>query len=60
MLRAQVFEQMVTESVQLQYAEQTGLRLDDAELERTLGRIAESNKLSRRLSVSASSAKAPT
>jgi peptidyl-prolyl cis-trans isomerase SurA len=45
-LRSQVFEQMVTESVQLQYAEQTGLRLDDAELERTLTRIAESNKLS--------------
>ena len=45
-LRSQVFEQMVTESVQLQYAEQTGIRLDDTELDRTLERIAAGNKLS--------------
>ena len=45
-LRSQVFEQMVTESVQLQYAEQTGIRLDDTDLDRTLERIAAGNKLS--------------
>lgn len=46
LLRQQVFEQMINEEAQLQYAEQTGLRLDEADLDRTIERIAQGNKLS--------------
>ena len=42
----QVLERIITERAQLQLAAETGLRVDDAQLDRTLRRIAEENKLS--------------
>lgn len=42
----QVLERMITERAQLQFAAETGLRVDDVQLDRTLRRIAEENKLS--------------
>lgn len=45
-LERQLLERMITERVQLQFARETGLRVDDAQLEATLVRIAEQNKLS--------------
>lgn len=44
-LARQMLERLVYEKVQLQYAKETSLRVEDAVLERALGRIAESNKL---------------
>jgi peptidyl-prolyl cis-trans isomerase SurA len=45
-LERQLLERMITDWVQLHFARETGLRVDDVELERALGRIAEENKLS--------------
>jgi len=45
-LEKQVLERMIFNQVQLQYAKETGLRIDDATLEKTLSRIAEDSKLS--------------
>ncbi len=45
-LERQVLERLVNDRVQLQFAKTTGLRVDDAELDRALNRIAEDNKLS--------------
>jgi len=45
-LEKQILDRMIADRVQLQFAKETGLRIDDAELERALGRIAEENKLS--------------
>ena len=42
----QVLERLVVEKVQLQYARETGMRVDDLELDRTVNRVAENNKLS--------------
>src|SRR5687768_13352524 len=42
----QILERMVADRVQLQFAKETGLRVDDAELERAIERIAEQNKIS--------------
>src|SRR5262245_59720707 len=42
----QVLERLVVERVQLQYARETGMRVDDLELDRTVSRVAENNKLS--------------
>ncbi len=44
-LEKQMLERMVMDKVQLQYARETGLRVDDAQLEMALQRIAESNKM---------------
>ncbi|MDK2122489.1 peptidylprolyl isomerase [Parachitinimonas caeni] len=44
-LRSQVLERMINELVQLQFANDTGLKIDDAQLERSMQRIAEANKL---------------
>ena len=44
-LEKQVLERMIFNHVQLQYAKETGLRIDDATLEKTLSRIAEDSKL---------------
>ena len=44
-LEKQVLERMIFNQVQLQYAKETGLRVDDATLEKTLSRIAEDSKL---------------
>ena len=45
-LERQVLERMITDRAQLQFARDTGLRVDDAQLEAALTRIAEQNKLS--------------
>jgi peptidyl-prolyl cis-trans isomerase SurA len=45
-LRRQVLERLVAESVQAQRASETGLRIDDETLARAIERIAESNQLS--------------
>ncbi len=45
-LEKQVLERMIYSRVQLQYAKETGLRVDDAQLEKALARIAEDNKIS--------------
>jgi peptidyl-prolyl cis-trans isomerase SurA len=45
-LEKQVLERMISDRAQLQYAAQTGLRIDDNQLDRTIERIAEDNKLS--------------
>jgi peptidyl-prolyl cis-trans isomerase SurA len=44
-LERQVLERMISTSVQLQLAKETGLRVDDTELDRALQRIAAENKL---------------
>jgi peptidyl-prolyl cis-trans isomerase SurA len=44
-LQRQVLERMITERAQLQFARETGLRVDDLTLDRTIARIAENNKL---------------
>jgi peptidyl-prolyl cis-trans isomerase SurA len=45
-LEHQVLERLIVEKVQLQYARETGMRVDDLELDRTVNRVAENNKLS--------------
>jgi peptidyl-prolyl cis-trans isomerase SurA len=45
-LQRQILDRMISDRVQLQYAKETGLRIDDAELDRAISRIAEENKLS--------------
>src|SRR5215471_4751705 len=42
----QVLDRLVFEKVQLQFAKETGMRVDDLELDRTVNRVAENNKLS--------------
>ncbi len=44
-LERQVLERLILERAQLQLAAESSLRADDASLERAIGRIAESNKL---------------
>jgi peptidyl-prolyl cis-trans isomerase SurA len=44
--RKQLLERMIVDKAQLQLARETGIRVDDAFLDRAIGRIAESNKLS--------------
>jgi peptidyl-prolyl cis-trans isomerase SurA len=44
-LEKQLLDRMITDQVQLQYAKETGLRVDDTELDRALGRIAQDNRL---------------
>ena len=44
-IERQLLERMIGDRVQLQFAKETGVRVDDAELERAIGRIAEQNKL---------------
>jgi peptidyl-prolyl cis-trans isomerase SurA len=45
-LEKQILERMITDRMQLQYAAQTGVRVDDIQLDKTMERIAEQNKLS--------------
>jgi peptidyl-prolyl cis-trans isomerase SurA len=45
-IERQVLERLVVEKVQLQFARETGMRVDDLELDRTVNRVAEGNKLS--------------
>jgi peptidyl-prolyl cis-trans isomerase SurA len=44
-LERQLLDRMITDRVQLLYARDTGLRVDDTELDRALGRIAQDNRL---------------
>ncbi|MET0682525.1 MAG: peptidylprolyl isomerase [Casimicrobiaceae bacterium] len=45
-LEKQLLERLITERVLMQYAKDTGIRVDDTQVERALVRIAEDNKLS--------------
>jgi peptidyl-prolyl cis-trans isomerase SurA len=45
-LEKQVIERMINDKVQLQFADETGIRVDDATLDRAIERIAEGNHLS--------------
>src|SRR5437868_4471325 len=45
-LQRQVLERMITERVQLQFARETAIRVEDLDLDRTVARIAEANKMS--------------
>ncbi|MCX7892919.1 MAG: SurA N-terminal domain-containing protein, partial [Burkholderiales bacterium] len=45
-LERQVLERMITDRVQVQFALETGLRIDDLQLDRTLGMMAEQNRMS--------------
>lgn len=44
-LRKQILERLISDTLQLQYAAQTGLKVDDNQLDRTVERIAEQNKM---------------
>jgi peptidyl-prolyl cis-trans isomerase SurA len=44
-LEKQLLERLITERALLQYAKETGIRVDDVQVERTLARIAQDNKL---------------
>ena len=44
-LRKQVIERLITNSVQIQLALQTGLKISDAQVDKTIERISEKNKL---------------
>lgn len=44
-LQKQILERLINDRLQLQFAAQTGLRVDDSQLEKTIERIAEQNKL---------------
>jgi len=45
-LEKQVLERLITERSLLQFAKETGLRVDDTQIERTIQRIAQENKIS--------------
>jgi len=45
-LERQVLERLVTEKALMQYAKETGLKVDDTQVERAVQRIAQDNKLS--------------
>jgi len=45
-LEKQLLERLITERVQLQFAKETGVRVDDTQLDKALQRIAEQNNLS--------------
>jgi peptidyl-prolyl cis-trans isomerase SurA len=45
-LTKQLLERMITDKVQLQFAKETGVRVDDQQLDRAIARIAESNNMS--------------
>ena len=44
-LETQILDRLITDHVQLQLARETGLRVDDSELDRAIQRIAQENKL---------------
>ena len=44
-LEKQILERMITDKLQLQYAAQTGLKVDDNQLDKTIERIAAQNKM---------------
>ncbi len=44
-LEKQMLERLITDRVQLQFARETGIRIDDAQLDNAIGRIAAGNKM---------------
>lgn len=44
-LQKQMLERMIIEKLQISFAQQTGLKVDDGQLDKTIDRIAEQNKL---------------
>lgn len=44
-LRKQILERLISDTLQIQFAAQTGLKVDDNQLDRTIERIAEQNQL---------------
>lgn len=44
-LEKQILERLINDRLQLQFAQQTGLRVDDIQLDKTIERIAEQNKM---------------
>jgi peptidyl-prolyl cis-trans isomerase SurA len=44
-LRKQILERLITDTLQIQYAAQTGLKVDDNQLDKTVERIAEQNQM---------------
>lgn len=44
-LERQLLERMIIERIQLQFARETGLKVDDAQLDQSIGRIAANNKM---------------
>jgi peptidyl-prolyl cis-trans isomerase SurA len=44
-LEKQLLERLINERAQIQFAKDSGVRIDDAQIERAVGRIAEDNKL---------------
>lgn len=44
-LEKQILERMIGDLLQVQFAKETGLRVDDGQLDKALGRIAQQNKL---------------
>ena len=46
LLQRQVLERMIMDRLQLQLAKETALRVDDLQLDRTVARVAETNKMS--------------
>lgn len=44
-LEKQLLERLINERAQLQWAKDTGIRIDDGQVERAIGRIAEDNKM---------------
>lgn len=44
-LEKQILERLINDSLQLQFAQQTGLRVDDNQLDKTMERIAEQNNM---------------
>ncbi|MDO9151368.1 MAG: peptidylprolyl isomerase [Methylotenera sp.] len=47
-LRKQILERLISDALQLQYAAQTGIKVDDTQLDKTIERIAEQNKMTTR------------
>ena len=45
LLEKQLLERMINDRAQIQWAKDSGIRIDDAQVERAIGRIAEDNKL---------------
>lgn len=44
-LEKQMLERLITDRVQLQFAKETGIRVDDVQLDQAIGRIASGNKM---------------
>jgi peptidyl-prolyl cis-trans isomerase SurA len=45
-LRKQILERLISDALQLQYAAQTGVKVEDSQLDKTIERIAEQNQMS--------------